>query len=400
MEPATAVARAANEFGFRLLVQLAPTQDQRNLMLSPLGVSMCLTMLHHAAGGATREALDGALGLTGLADETIAAGYGTLGRLLAAAREDGAVIRLANAAWTARGHAWQPAFSEYARLCFGAEVRDLDFAASDAADEVNRWVGVQTAGRIPEIVAALRPEQLLLLLNAVYFSARRVSVFPREPGRCGEFTLADGTRRAALFMGQTGEYAYFEHDDFQAIELPYTAPGFSLFVLLPRRPDGLPALRARLSSANWEAWTSRFSRYQVELALPKFRLDFTASLRAPLAGLGMAPAFFPAADFRAALAEQGPLWIDDVIHRTFFALDEEGTEAAAATTTAMAGVVPGEEPPAARLVVDRPFLFAIAGTMAGGERTILFLGCLVDPVWSYSNSSVGPRSAVTIRRPS
>ncbi len=171
------------------------------------------------------------------------------------------------------------------------------------------------------------------------------------------------------------ELAVAETEEVQVVQLPYRGEDFAMVVILPRRPEGLDAVEKALTAAVLDGWLAKSERRDVILSLPKFRSEASLDLARPLAGLGMKAAFGPSADF-SGIAEGVPLWISQVIHRAVVRVDEEGTEAAAATALpAGATERPATKPPV-EFRADHPFLYAIQDLRTGA---ILFLGHVVDP---------------------
>ena len=364
------IAEAGNAFAFDLLretVRELPAGS--NAFLSPLSASMALAMALNGANGATQEGMRAALRLDGLTEPEINAGYRDFIELLLTV--DPAVeMGVANSMWAQATLPLEPAFVEAGRTWYDAEVATLDFGAADAVETINAWVSDRTAGRIPRLLEHIAAEEVLFLINAIYFKGEWRAAFDRADTRGGPFHAADGSAAEVALMQQESPLRYAETEGYQAVDLLYGNGAFAMTVLLPR-PGGAPAaLLAELDAEAWRELAAGFHEQTVRLTLPRFRLEYSRRLDPDLAALGMATAFDPgAADFyRIADVRPDRLYISRVEQKTFVEVNEEGTEAAAATNV---GVGQTSAPQVYDMTVDRPFLFAIRERFSGA---ILFLG--------------------------
>jgi serpin B len=314
-----------------------------------------------------------ALELAGLSlDEVNRAGA----ELLRALAQADPQVRLAvaNALWGRKGIAFD---REFLRRCvefYGAEVETLDFAEPRAPAIINAWVRKQTDGKIEKIVDRLDGAALLVLLNAIYFKGNWTRQFDRQRTEERAFHLLSGGQKRLPLMTQSGTLRYYAGPDFQAVSLPYGGERLSMYVFLPELRAGLAAFRRKLNDRDWSAWMQKFRKTEGTIALPRFKLEYDVTLNEALQTLGMADAF----DSRRANFEgmgAGALKIDEVRHKTFVEVNEEGTEAAAVTAVTMmrASFVPKRT---FKMVVDRPFFCAIRDDQSGA---ILFLGAIVEP---------------------
>jgi serpin B len=256
---------------------------------------------------------------------------------------------------------------------YGAGLHVLDFLGDPDGSRtvINDWVEDRTNDRIEDLLpqGSITVDTRLVLTNAIYFSAAWDDPF--EPGdtRPAPFTLADGSTVDVPTLHQTSQsYRYGEGDGFRAAELPYDGEQLSMVVVVP---DDLASFEASMTGATLAQITDSLEGAEVELALPKFDFDAPLGLKEHLMALGMKDAFL-AADFSGIDGTRN-LVITDVLHKGFVAIDEKGTEAAAATA-----VIIGETsvPEHRQLTVDRPFVFLIRDIPTGA---ILFVGRVVDP---------------------
>jgi serpin B len=369
---------ADNRFAFTLLRQVTDeTRDTLpNLFVSPLSVSMALGMTYNGAAGTTASAMQRTLGLEGMTLQEVNEASRSLIALLRGL-DSRVKFRIANSIWYRESFAVEQAFIDANRTYFDAEVAGLDFASSEAPTRINDWVSRQTAGLIKEIVASPLPEHAMMyLINAMYFKGSWTTQF--EPGRTrpAPFLLAGGGTVQVPMMHSDGPVPVRSHrlEDLEVAELPYGGQAFAMMVVMPRDPAALDTLIAGLTAEQWDAWTAQLAETDIEVSLPKFRLVNDFTLVATLKALGMAVAFNceppEMADF-TRMHQPQEACITNVKHKTYVDVNEEGTEAAAATSveTGVTSVPP-------TITIDRPFLFALRERLSG---TILFMGAVRRP---------------------
>jgi len=367
------LVKTGNDFGFRLFQEVNKEEGDRNIFISPLSVSMSLGMTLNGADGSTREAMETTLGLSGLTAQEINKSYQTLLTLLRGLDPE-VIFQIANSIWYDQIYAGMilEEFSDANRIYFDAEVSGLDFSDPETASEVmSSWVAEHTNGRIEGMVDPTDinpPATVMFLINAMYFKGTWAYRFDEQSTRDDWFILPNGSKKLCKMMTQEGDFQYFANADFQAIDLPYGDGFFSMTIFLPHPEYSIDSLIAKLDQDNWNQWIDSFSKEKVSLELPKFTLEYELRLDEALKALGMGIAFTSAADF-SKMCGRCLVYITKVKHKTFVKVDEEGTEAAAATYTRM-------ESGPIRMRVDRPFVFAIRDHHSD---TILFIGKVVDP---------------------
>ncbi|NNL97783.1 MAG: serpin family protein [Acidimicrobiia bacterium] len=375
-----AVVAADAEFGLDLF-ELVAADD--NLLISPYSVATALSMLYPGARGATAEEIADVLNLT-VDDETLHAVRAHIEDALATPpppmgdedTREPFTIRPANSAWGQGGY---PFLEEYLTVLaenYGAGLRLLDYLGDPAGSRaiINQWVEEATEDRIKDLIpeGAITVDTRLSLVNAIWFYANWFEQFDPALTATGSFTLLDGSQVEVPLMHANRRMAYASGDLFDAVRLPYAGDA-AMVVLLPKA--GSPAeLAARLTPANLDlAW----SDYRVDLTLPSFEFEAEVGLSDALKALGMPTAFVaPGPDSGADLTgitAARELYVSDAFHKTFIKLDEEGTEAAAATAI----IISLESaPPPATFTADRPFLFYIEHSSTG---EMLFLGQVTNP---------------------
>ncbi len=356
-----------------------------NLFISPLSISLALAMTYTGASGDTADQMADCLGFD-LAPDAIGPAFRDLVDDLitrGSAEDDPSgevtarALNIANALWGEQTYPFSDDFMDNLEDDFGAGLQLVDFKNEpDAArNDINEWVEENTEDRIQDIVpeGALNADTRLVLANAIWFYGAWANPFEPDDTEDGDFTLLDGDTVSIPFMRQTKFMSYAEGDGFQAVELPYAGSGFSFTVILPDAGE-FDTVEESLDTSFLDDLVST----DVRLELPKFSFEFDAALADPLKALGMTDAFNGnLADFFGMIGdpEADPLFISEVLHKAFIAVDEEGTEAAAATIVMMEGATAAPSEPV-EIRVDRPFIFAIRDTETG---TLLFLGRVLDP---------------------
>jgi serpin B len=374
-----APAATYDAFGFALLGRLAADAPGRNAVISPASAGLALAMALEGAAGDTHDSLAATLGLRGGDAGAVAAQNGALLRALRDAPE--VSLAVANAMWGRADVRFDPAFLSRVRGGYGAEVAALDLSTPAALARINAWASAATRGKVPQLLAEpAAPDVALVLTNAVYFKGRWASAFAPEQTAERTFHLADGTTRARSMMAQEGDFGYAVGEGFRLARLPYRGGQFSLYVLLPDSGQSLATLTDRLTAARFRAAVAAAAPRPLALVLPRFTLACAADLRLPVAALGAGNAFDPdRADFRRLLAPSHAgmrrVWLSRALQRSVIEVNEEGTEAAAATAVETS-VDSAVAVPPVPFTVDHPFVFAIRHDPTGA---LLFVGRVTDP---------------------
>lgn len=353
--------------------------EEGNLFLSPYSISTALAMTYAGARGETARQMVDVLHLGGGAGDA----HEEFGRLIRQLKEIGAEgqieLAVANALWGQQGYGFREAFLALLREHYGSDLTEVDFAgASEAArGMINAWVVRETRGKITDLIPPGGVSALtrLVLTNAIYFKGTWATQFDKEATKDAPFYLAGEDSADVPLMQLTEHFRYAEDGDVQVLELPYLGNRLSMVVLLPRMRDGLAALEGGLSVKALRGWTDGLRRRKVAVFLPRFTMTTQFSLGGTLAAMGMRDAFTQAADF-TGMAERRELFISAVLHKAFVDVNEEGTEAAAATGVVI-GLTSVQLPE--EIVVfraDHPFLFLIRENRSG---SLLFVGRVLDP---------------------
>ncbi len=340
-----------------------------NLFVSPFSVSTALTMTYGGARGTTAEQMAATLKLP----QPGAPAHDAFAALLAGSRV-AAGLRVANGLFGGKGAGFQAEFLDLLRTRYAARLEEVDFSGDSegARRIINEWVGTETAGRIPELLRQgdLTPATTLVLANAIHFKAAWAGPFDPALTRPAAFTLASGEQVQVPMMGRTGACRTGEEAGTALLELPYAEGARSMLFLVPAAHDGLAALEAALPADALDRWLKRMYDDERQVHVPRFKVDCRFELGGVLQELGMKDAFGAGADF-SGMTGKPDLFIGRIVHQAVVEVNEEGTEAAAATAVAMER---GAPPPPIRL--DRPFLFLIRDTRTGA---LLFLGRVAAP---------------------
>jgi serpin B len=396
-------AKAVNELGVDLLKSLSTPSE--NLCLSPYSIQSALAMTFAGAQGPTRDEMAGALHYE-KSDATLHQSFEALeGNLRAAVLKsekeveqfkkygsDGGeaiVLRVANRLFGKEGYGFRDSYLNLVRTFYRAPLEPIDFAKSEQARErINGWIEEQTEKRIKDIIApgGITPALRLVLVNAIYLKAPWAEDFNESLTKPQPFHAsgASGATKAEVpTMFRHDHFGWGQFDGYQMVSIPYRGNDLHFLILLPDSIDGLLAIQKSLTAHQLAAGSSLHPE-DIELYLPKFKITPpTVDLVGALSQLGMKGAFDRppgSANFDgiAPRTSEEYLFISQILHKTFFALDEKGTEAAAATVVmALAGSAFNPDPPKPRIVrVDRPFIYAVQDRKSGA---CLFLGTVVDP---------------------
>jgi serpin B len=373
------VTKGNNAFALDLYGHLR--EQKGNLFFSPESISTVFAMADAGARGPTAAEMARVFHFTLPPDRL----HPAMGALLADmnAPHPGYELRVADALWAQQDARFLPNYLQLMQSDYGADFHRVDFKTQPEAvrGTINRWVEQQTNNRIQNLIGpgVLTPMTRLVLTNAIYFKGTWRNPFEKGATQDGEFHLSAAQTATAPLMHRTGAYRYYDGGAFQELELPYEGDDLAMVVLLPKQTDGLPALEQRFTAAAAQQWIDELApAHKVILTLPRFTMTQQFELSGTLSAMGMPQAFTPAADF-SGMTGKPELSISAAIHKAFIDVNEEGTEAAAATSTVMVATAmlrPAQEPPPIIFRADHPFLFMIRDTKTGG---ILFMGRVEDP---------------------
>lgn len=360
--------RAGNDFSFALFRQLATSQAGANVFVSPLSVSMSFGMAMNGANGATLAAMRTALSVGSGDLAQINAGYKGVIDLLRGL-DATTTFQLANSIWYRNTWLFKQSFLDTTKKWFGAQVQGLNFDdAAGSLATINGWVSASTGGRIPTILDQITRDEVMFLINAIYFKGTWQFKFNPAATSPAPFLAADGTTQMVPTMHRGEHLSPLFRSSFSGqlslIELPYGNGDFVMDILLPPRNANLDSVAASLTSSAWSRLVDSLRDDDAALTLPKFTLQYERTLNDDLTALGAGVAFSDAADFSGMSAGAG-LTIEFVKQKAFVDINEDGTVAGASTVT---GIVPVS---LREYDINRPFIFVIRERLSG---TILFMG--------------------------
>ena len=366
------MAAGDDAFGADLYVRLP---GPGNLVFSPASIATALRLVLPGARGETADQIAAALHLAG--PDEAGPGLQAVSAILRDLAAGDLTLRAPNTMWVQSGLPLEPGFTAALAASAAVTVRDADFrrAAEQARQEINQFIAERTAGKISDLLSPglLRAGTSLVLASAVYLKAAWARPFPAAATRDAPFHPDPDRQVMVPTMHARTTLRYHRGDGYQAVGLPYAGSRLELVIVLPDGPPGQPAIPR---AGGLAALLAGLAPRQVSLAMPRFRVTTGFGLRPVLTALGMPLAFSADADFSGITTAQR-LRIDEVVHKAYIDVNEEGTEAAAATAVvirAMARFAAGDPP--VEMIVDRPFLFAITDSRSGLP---LFLGRVTDP---------------------
>lgn len=375
---ADGAAGSVNHFAVDLYSQLG--SESANVFFSPYSIVQALSMTYAGARGETALEMTRAMYVTPPVEEHHQRLAGLNALLLdQAAGDEAPALRIANRLWLAEA---EPVLESYLTLLhqhYGAAAAYGDFAQAteQVRREINAWVEAQTASMIPDLIpdGVLDAGTRLVLVNAIYFKGAWKFAFDRGATLLATFHASGEEQARVPLMYREGSFAYRENDLAQVIELPYRGGRYSMVVLLPRKMEELAKLEAELKSGAALGWLDAMPQTQVQVYLPRFSVTGEFLLNEPLAKMGIVQAFTEKADF-SGLSSQPGLFIDSVIHKAVIEVNEEGSEAAAATAVVMQRAMARPSPRPVVFRADHPFIFLIRDRAAG---CMLFLGRVNRP---------------------
>lgn len=371
------------EFAFDLYQRLS--EEEGNLFFSPYSISMALAMTYAGASADTETQMARTMHFT-LTQDQIHPAFNRLDLLLSAhgqgepsseSDQEQFKLSIANSIWGQEGYPFLPEFLDTLAENYGAGIRIVDYVedAETARLEINQWVSDQTEDRIKDLIpqGVLNSLTRLVLANAIYFKAPWLHQFDPANTTPAAFNKLDGSIISVPMMTQTQSFGYIDGESFFALELPYQGGTASMIVIVPE-PGTFQEAEQSLYMESWRGLLDQLEPTRIRLSMPLFEYESSIALKSVLESMGMVDAFsIDAADF-SGMDGTLELYILDLLHKAFVAVDEEGTEAAAATAVIMSSKAMLDPP--IEIQVDRPFVFMIRDLET---NSIIFMGRVLDP---------------------
>lgn len=376
LEKSTGIIEADKTFGFELFREVYKLSDEDNLMISPLSVSYALGMTYNGAAGTTLDAFRDVLHFEDLTDQEVNVTYKDLMAQLVTL-DDKVKFSVANSIWYKLGFQVLSEFIETNSQYFDAAVEEIDFSDPQTVDIINQWIEDNTNGKIKDMLDFIPGDAVMYLINAIYFNAKWKYEFDKNETYEDDFFLDDGSDKPVDFMVVNGGFNYTSNDDFRAVELPYGDSAFSMVLISPLGGKTVADVVNKLDAEQWDSWFDNPVMKNVQVELPKFKYGFKSLLNNPLSNLGLGIAFSTGADF-TRIRPSGGIFISRVIHQTFIDVQEEGTEAAAATIVEMVEAA-GPGGGTIFMKLNKPFLYLIKENSTGA---VLFIGKVGKPEYS------------------
>ncbi len=372
-----AAARGNAEFALDLYHTLR--KEEGNLFFSPYSISTALAMTYAGARANTETQIAQALHFT-LGQRQLHPAFASLESKLKSVREKGPILlNVANALWPQDGYPFLEEFLALMRTHYGVLITPVDYNDPETArQKINAWVEEKTQ-KIRNLISpgVLDALTRLVLTNAIYFKGNWAHQFEKESTQNAPFWVSPGDKVEVPLMTKEGSSRYAESDGLQILELTYAGDNLAMIVLLPKQVDELEKLEAALTFSNIKKWSANLHAASVRVFLPRFKINRGFRLNHALASMGMPEAFDrDKANFSGMDGNENWFYISDVLHKAFVDVNEEGTEAAAATAVAMKAR--GPSLPLTTFRADHPFIFLILERNTG---SILFLGRVLNPVY-------------------
>lgn len=372
-QKAQEILSASNQFGFEILQKAFEESGDNNLMISPLSITQALSMTYNGANGETKTAFENVLHYEGQTPAEV--NQAALDLTTALLEVDSKVdIKIANSIWYRQGFSVEQDFINANQTYYNAEVSELDFSNPASKDIINNWVDEKTNHKIDKIVDNINADDIMFLINAIYFKGSWKAEFDKSDTEEEPFYLVDGSTKNVAMMKIENDFSVYFEPDYSAIDLPYGQGNYSMVVLLPNDDSSLNELINQLDNEEWNTLMQSMGEPSAwNLELPKFKFEYENTLNNELIDLGLGLAFTDSAGF-TGINKNGGLKISRVKHKTFVEVNEEGTEAAAVTSVVMEYTSVG--PNTNTFIIDHPFLFVIKEKYT---NAILFIGTVTDP---------------------
>jgi serine protease inhibitor len=376
----TLITEGNNKFALELYQKLQ--SQPGNLFLSPYSISTALAMTYAGARGETESQMAKTLQFPTptISKEQFHNTFSNIVRQLNQAGEKGGYeLVVTNALWGQKDCKFLPEYLTLVKTNYAGNLQQVDFAkqTEEARKTINAWVENQTKNKIKELIKP-KPEIItnmtrLVLTNTIYFKGKWAEQFKPEQTKDRPFTLLDGQKINVQMMNQTGKFGYTETNDVQLLEMPYVNNDLSMVILLPKKLDGVKEVEKELTIDNLTNWLAGLSKQEIQVFIPRFKLTCEFELSKILDAMGMPDAFSEKADFSGMTGDLS-LFIKAVVHKAYVDVNEEGTEAAAATGVVLSRKSIPAPPPVFR--ADHPFIFLIRDNHTG---SILFMGRVANP---------------------
>lgn len=356
-----------SRFAFDIFKQLDKEDGTENIFISPLSISTALTMTYQGADTTTKEDMAQVLGYAGIEDGELNESYQNLIRYLGQVDQK-VELNMGNSLWVREGESIKEDFLATNKEFFDASVTSLDFSKKNAADQINQWISDATKEKIKKMIEPpIAPDVVMYLINAIYFKGDWTEQFDKKLTSLTQFYLEDGSESEVMMMSKHGKVEYGQGDNYQIVRLPYGAGKIAMYCILPQEDLSINKFIEELDLEEWQEIKENIREIdEFNLKLPRFKMEYgIKELNDSLTALGMGRAFADTADFSRI---RNDVYISGVFHKAVIEVNEEGSEAAAATVVEVKETISMDP---LEFIADRPFVFMIQDDETG---TILFMG--------------------------
>jgi len=373
-EKSAKIIAADNQFGFEIFQKVnASPGEPKNTMISPMSISLALAMVYNGTNGNTKKQIEDMLHKSGLTPDDINQSYKELVSGLSS-HDPKVELAISNAIFYRNSFSVKNDFITTNQNYYQAEVAGLDFTKTkETLNKVNGWVNTKTNGKIDKIIEQVNPEDVMYILNAIYFNGEWKYRFDPKETTDMPFSKEDNQVIQVPTMTIENPYNYYNNQTFQMLEMPYGSGKYSMLIFLPASGKNTNHVISSLTAENVNEWISKMTEQKKKVYLPKFEFKFDDSLVDELKVLGMTEAFNDAKANLSGISDAAKLVISEVMHKSYIKVDERGTEAAAVTgiTIGVTSIGPDNS-----FRVDHPFVFAIREK---DTKAILFIGKVMNP---------------------
>ncbi len=365
---------SSNKFAFDLFHELNNQDDQANLFFSPLSVEYALAMTLNGSGQETFDVIQEVLNNETLNESEINESYQSLTQFLLGIDKT-VLLKIANSVWYRKDLTVKEAFKQAIQTYYDASISGLDFNDPGAKEQINGWVSDKTEGLIEDLIDQIPPDVVMYLINAIYFKADWKYQFDKSLTREGPFLLEDASQiQTDLMTVEGAKVGYYSNEILRLVDIPYGNGQFSMTILIPAGDHSLKDISDTFDETGFNEWVAMSETAKTTLTMPKFKIEYKTLLNDALTSMGMGIAFTDLADLSRLFENPLDLYISRVIHQAVIEVNEEGSEAAAATAVEIRETSMPPEPEI--IVINQPFIFMIREKFSG---TVLFAGKLMDP---------------------
>ncbi len=367
----------SSAFALNVYKKFAKKDSEKNVFFSPYSITMAMGMTYAGANNATKQEMATALNFP-IDDSKLHKTLGDSQKSILFSGSKGVQISIANQLWADKKYNFSCKYLRGVKKAYGAPVKRLNFREKPEVQRltINSWVEQQTQSRIKNLLpgGTITDLTAMVLTNAIYFKGQWDEKFLVENTKTEVFFPSKKEKIECSMMNRRGKYKIAQGNDFSAIEIPYAGNDFSMLVILPSENTEMQKFEGNLSADKIASLSTQFEDAEVNLSLPRFKFESQFELKPTFIEMGMPLAFSNIADF-TRMSSKPDLKIDEVYHKAFVEVSEEGTEAAAATAVV---IVRKSMPAYFEFNVNRPFIFLIRHNSSG---VILFMGRVIKPTF-------------------